>query len=158
MAGLGDLLQRISRSLEEASAQRPGDDLRARLGYGTGDEDDDDDPSEGSIWEPEAEPRPESARAQDTARATGTTRTPEPRWAPAAETLRSSAGGYRAPPHEAVVGVGRPLPAAPPRPHASPESRLSERVRTRLRTPDALREAFVVKELLDRPLARRRRR
>ena len=157
MAGLGDLLQRISRSLEEASAQQPGDDLRARLGYGTGDEDDDD-PSEGSIWEPEAEPMAESAPAPDTARATGTTRTPKPRWAPASETLRSSAGGYRAPPPEAVARVGRPSPAAPPRPHAPPESLLSERVRARLRTPDALREAFVVKEILDRPLARRRRR
>ena len=158
MAGLGDLLQRISRSLEEASAQQPGDDLRARLGYGTGDEDDDD-ASEGSIWEPEAEPRPESSRVPDTARATGTTRKAEPRRAPAHETLRSFAGGYRAPPSEVVARVGRLAPAAPPRrPHAPPESLLSERVRARLRTPDALREAFVVKEILDRPLARRRRR
>ena len=157
MAGLGDLLQRISHSLEEASAQRPGDDLRARLGYGTGDENDDD-ASEGSIWEPEAEPRPESSRAPDIAGGTGETRKAEPRRAPAHETLRSFAGGYRAPPSEGVAGVGRPSPTAPPRPHAPPESLLSERVRARLRTPDALREAFVVKEILDRPLARRRRR
>jgi len=154
MAGLGDLLQRISRSLEEASAQRPGDDLRARLGYGTGDEDE---LAEGSIWEPEAEPRPESTRTPDTARATGATRTPEPRWVPASETLRSSAA-YRTPAPGVAPGARRPSPPAPPRPHAPPESLLSERIRARLRTPDALREAFVVKEILDRPLARRRRR
>ena len=158
MAGLGDLLQRIAHSLEEASAQRPGDDLRARLGYGTGDEDGDE-LAEGSIWEPEAEPesKSESDRAPRTARTTGTMRTPEPLRAPAPEPLRSSAA-YRTRATGVDAAVGRPSPAAPPRPHAPPESLLSERVRARLRTPDALREAFVVKEILDRPLARRRRR
>lgn len=44
-------------------------------------------------------------------------------------------------------------------PHAhSPAHALSERMRARLGTPDALREAFVIKEILDRPLARRRAR
>ena len=41
MASLGDLLQRIARSLEEAREQGPADDLRARLGYGAEDEDED---------------------------------------------------------------------------------------------------------------------
>ena len=41
MAAFSDLLQRIVRDLEQAGAQQPGDDLRARLGYGTGDDVDD---------------------------------------------------------------------------------------------------------------------
>ena len=155
MAGLGDLLQRMARSLEEASARQPGDDLRARLGYGTGDEDDDE-PAEGSIWEPEAEPEREPARAAGTA---GTLRTPEPRWAPAPGTMPSPArhARHRTPAPEVVPAVRRSSPAAPPHTRIPPESLLSERIRARLRTPDALREAFVVKEILDRPLARRRR-
>ena len=152
MAGLGDLLQRMARSLEEASARQPGDDLRARLGYGTGDEDDDE-PAEGSIWEPEAEPEREPARAAGTA---GTLRTPEPRWAPAPRTMPSHALHRMSAP-EVVPAVRRPSPAAPHHSRVPPESLLSERIRARLRTPDALREAFVVKEILDRPLARRRR-
>ena len=63
MAGFGELLQRIAHSLEEASAQRPGDDLRARLGYGTGDEDEDELES-GSVWEPETTPEPGAVRAR----------------------------------------------------------------------------------------------
>ena len=61
MAGLGELLQRIARSLEEAQAQRPADDLRARLGYGTGD-DDEDEPASDAVREPEAAPEPATAR------------------------------------------------------------------------------------------------
>ena len=36
--------------------------------------------------------------------------------------------------------------------------RLATRIRARLREPDTLREALVLKEILDRPLAQRRRR
>ena len=156
MAGLGDLLQRISRSLEEASAQRPGDDLRARLGYGTEDEDEFE-REEGSIWEPEAAHEAESGPEPAAARTAGTMRAPEPQRARASESLRPFAG-YRTPAPEAVPGVGRRSPAAPPPRAVPPEAVLAERIRARLRTPDALREAFVVKEILDRPLARRRRR
>ena len=173
MAGLGDLLQRVARSLEEAQAQRPADDLRARLGYGTGD--DDDEPDSDSIWEPEAEREAETTRGSETARepeAAGrpwaarrseTARTPwaagrpeSPR-APAPGTLRTSVT-HRTPPPGNVPGGRHSTPAAPSYPHASSAFLLSERIRARLRTPDALREAFVVKEILDRPLGRRRRR
>ena len=158
MASLGDLLQRIARSLEEAREQGPADDLRTRLGYGTTDEDEDEyeyEPAQDSVrapapeavrtrpvdWEPETVWRPPAARtpAQPTA---------DPR----------ASGTIRAPARDAAFGDRRSQPAAPPRrPHPPSESPLSERVRARLRTPDALREAFVVKEVLDRPLARRRR-
>lgn len=148
MAGLGDLLQRIARSLEEAGAQQPGDDLRARLGYGTGDEDEDE-LAEDAVWEPE------TARTPGTARTAPTSWTPGPTQAPG--TLRTSPA-HRARSPEVVPRDRRPSPTAPPHAHARPESLLSERIRARLRTPDALREAFVVKEILDRPLGRRRRR
>ncbi len=42
------------------------------------------------------------------------------------------------------------------RDHAPPTHATLERLRGRLKTPDGLREAFVLKEILDRPLARRR--
>ena len=158
MAGLGELLQRIARSLEEAQAQRPADDLRARLGYGTGD-DDEDEPASDAVREPEAAPEPATARTSKTARE------PETVWSP----KRPRTSAYET----ATPWVSKALPASPagrdirsrpaspgtpPRLDASSASLLSERIRARLRTPDALREAFVVKEILDRPLARRRRR
>ena len=154
MASLGELLQRVARSLEEAREQGPADDLRARLGYGTGDEDEDE-PVEDAFREPET----------GAARTRPIDREPEPVWRPpAARTPAPSAadsrasGPIRTPAREVAPGHRRSQPAAPPRrPHAPSESPLSERIRGRLRTPDALREAFVVKEILDRPLARRRR-
>ena len=168
MAGFGDLLQRIAQSLEEAGAQRPGDDLRARLGYGTGEEDEDELASE-TVWEPEAEPRSEPgrgaapARGSESARATGAPRTGGTPWA--REPLRAFASAtsrttptHRAPPHDRAAGGRHSSAAAPLHPHASTASRISERLRARLRTADALREAFVLKEILDRPLGRRRRR
>ena len=179
MAGLGDLLQRVARSLEEAQAQRPADDLRARLGYGTGDDDDELDSD--SIWEPETERdaetaqesgtarepeaagrpwatrRSEAARRSETARTPRAAGRPESPRAPAPGTLRTSVT-HRTPPPGNVPG-GRPSsPAAPSYPRASSAFLFPERIRARLGTPDALREAFVVKEILDRPLGRRRRR
>ena len=152
MAGLGDLLQRITRSLEEASAQRPGDDLRARLGYGTDDEAEDD-LAEDAVWEPEPEP----ARKPGPARPVGTARTPARLRAPAHAAWQAPAA-YRTPVPEHAPADRRAPWAAPSPPHAASASLLAERVRERLRTPEALREAFVVKEILDRPLGRRRRR
>ena len=170
MASLGDLLQRIARSLEEAREQGPADDLRARLGYGAEDEDEDEfEPAEDAFREPETgaartrstyrEPEPETTRTQPIDREPKTVWRPPAARTPAqsAAELRASAT-MRAPAPEAASGHRRSPPAAPPRrPHAPSGSPLSERVRARLRTPDALREAFVVKEVLDRPLARRRR-
>ena len=165
MASLGDLLQRIARSLEEAREQGPADDLRARLGYGTGDEDE---LAEDVVWEPETE----TARTGPTGREpeTGAARTqpidwePKTVWRPPAARTPApptagprASGSIRAPASETALGVRRSPPAAPHRLRAPSESPLPERVRARLRTPDALREAFVVKEVLDRPLARRRR-
>ena len=158
MAGFGDLLQRIARSLEEAGAQQPGDDLRARLGYGAGDDDKDESDWE---WEPEAalepEPGPEPAAKSKWE--------PETVWSPKA--ARAPAGAPAAPQEFEVMRVSpaerehrrrHPSPGALPRADASPAPARSERIRARLHTADALREAFVVKELLDRPLGQRRRR
>ena len=157
MAGLGDLLQRIQRSLEEASAQQPADDLRARLGYGTGD--DEEEPESDAGWEPETEPDSRYARTPDpvwepaTARRSERPRTP----AQAAAVLRASAAPGT--PRPGSVFDRGPHARAPSlHPPATPASVMSERIRARLGTPDALREAFVVKEILDRPLGRRPRR
>ena len=169
MAAFGDLLQRITRSLEEAGAQQPGGDLRARLGYGAGD-DDEGNLAQDPVWEPETvrEPGavrgpgtahgPETARAPKSARMPGTAWAPEASRTPSPTTLRTPRS-HRAPSPDNAF-AGRPAsPAAQPYAHASsPASQISERIRARLRTPDALREAFVVKEILDRPLGRRRRR
>ena len=170
MASLGDLLQRIARSLEEAREQRPADDLRARLGYGAEDEDEDEyEPAEDAFREPETgaartrsayrEPEPGTTRTQPVDREPKTVWRPPAARTPAQSAADSRASAtMRAPAPEAASGHRRSPPAAPPRrSHAPSGSPLSERVRTRLRTPDALREAFVVKEVLDRPLARRRR-
>ena len=157
MAGLGDLLQRIQRSLEEASTQQPADDLRARLGYGTGDDEEEAESDAG--WEPETEPDSRYARTPDpvwepaTARRSERPRTP----AQAAAALRASAAPGTPRPGS-VFGRGPHARASSLHPPATPASVMSERIRARLGTPDALREAFVVKEILDRPLGRRPRR
>ena len=53
---------------------------------------------------------------------------------------------------------GEPPVAPKPMPHAGlpAEGTLSARVRARLRAPQSLREAFVVREILDRPVGLRR--
>ena len=157
MAGFGDLLQRIIRDLEEAGARRPADDLRARLGYGTGD-----DPADVEDLDEPAPDTPEAVWEPETARKRGATREPgaarKPAWEPEAVWRPASAWkpeASRAPAPATLRAFEThrtpPSPAAPPHLQASPASLLSERVRTRLRAPDALREAFVVKEILDRP-------
>ena len=170
MASLGELLQRIARSLEEAREQGPADDLRARLGYGTADEEEYEyEPTEDAFGEPEQEavrarpigrgPEPETSRTRSIDREPETVWRPPAARRPAPPAVDSRASGSaRTPTPESAPGHRRSQPAVPPRrPHPPSESPLSERVRARLRTPDALREAFVVKEVLDRPLARRRR-
>ena len=161
MAGFGDLLQRIAHSLEEASAQRPGDDLRARLGYGTGD-DDEDDLAIDEAWEHETD---RTAEAEST-RQPDIEGEAESIWTPAAS--RARVRGTTAPrmpetPRAARAGSDRrsrssfPPASTSSSRRASTASPLPERIRARLHAPDALRESFVVKEILDRPLARRRR-
>ena len=163
MAGLDALLQRIARSLEEAGAQQPGDDLRARLGYGTGDEEEE--PASDTVWEPETGREPETARPPET------THTPPRAWKSKTVWSPETSGGPAPPSATRRAAEAYGVPAAGRSPggatgsrttlpyaHASPAHGLSERILARLRTPDALREAFVVKEILDRPLARRRAR
>lgn len=157
MAGLGDLLQRIARSLEEANAQRPADDLRTRLGYGTGD--DEEEPASDFEWEPEEESESGYAGTPETTWKPAALRRPETPRAPAQATAESRAAATRGMPRrEPVVGSAPRYRSTTPHPPTTPASALSERIRTRLSTPDALREAFVVKEILDRPLGYRRRR
>ena len=156
MAGLESLLQRIARSLQEAGAQQPGGDLRARMGYDSEDEDDGELASE-PVWEPETGREPESARTPASAWKPTTGWSPETAGRPApASTSQRAAETHRAPPADHSLGGETASRATLPHPHASPTSVLSENIRARLRTPDALREAFVIKEILDRPLARRR--
>ena len=161
MAAFGGLLQRISRSLEEAGAQRPGDDLRARLGYGAEDHDEDELASE-TVWEPAAARGAETVRKSEAARDTGAPRTRTTAWAakapraPAPATSRPSAT-HRAPSHDRASGDELSAAAEQPHPHAANASRVSERLRARLHAADALREAIVLKEILDRPLGRRPR-
>ena len=158
MAGLGELLQRIARSLEEAQAQRPADDLRARLGYGTGDGDEDE-PAPDAVREPEAAPEPATARTSKTVWEPETVWSPKTPRTPAYQTATPRVSeALRASPAGGDIRSRPASPGTPPRLDASSASLLSQRIRARLRTPDALREAFVVKELLDRPLAGRRRR
>ena len=164
MAASGGLFERIARSLEEARAQQqPGDDLRARLGYGTEDDFEDDSESE-SVWTPDTErgsetdwqEEPDRESGSDWVRETetGTAAESPPRaaWESLAARRRVSAESGTAAPHRAPS----PSAAAPSPTHAPSASVLSGRVRERLRAPGGLREAFVLKEILDRPLGRRR--
>ena len=160
MAAFGDLLQRISRSLEEAGAQRPGDDLRARLGYGAEDHDEDELASE-TAWEPAAARGAETVRASEAARDTGDPRTRTTAWAakpPRAPARSRPSATHHAPSHDRASGGGLSAAAEQPHPHAANPSRVSERLRARLHAADTLREAIVLKEILDRPLGQRPRR
>lgn len=173
MAGFGDLLQRIVRDLEEAGAQRPADDLRARLGYGTGDDPDDDDDldnvddrdepapdtPEEPVWEPVTARKRGATREPEAARKPGAAWEPEAVWRPASA-RKPEASRAPAPATLRAFETHRApsSPAAPPHLQASPASLRSERIRARLRAPNTLREAFVVKEILDRPLGLRRTR
>ena len=186
MAGFAEMLQRFARELEQADAQRPEDDLRARLGYGPADDVDGDaggvdeaDAAESeSIWGPVADPAPRPGTAGEAAapgrepaavreaeavRRPAAAREPVTAWKPAvARDPGESRAAASAPAASRAPGAAdrappSPSPGASPRPRPSSGSPLSERIRARLRTPDALREAFVVKALLDKPPGLRRR-
>ena len=155
MAGLEALFQRIARSLEEAGSQQPGGDLRARMGYGS--EDEAEELASDPAWEPETGREPESARTPAPAWKPATVWSPETSGRPApAGAAQRTAETHRAPTADRSRNGTAASRATLPHAHASPASALAEGVRARLRTPDALREAFVVKEILDRPLAQRR--
>ena len=156
MAGLDALLQRIARSLEEAGAQRPGDDLRARMGYGTEGEEEEELASD-QVWEPETGREPEAARTPASAWKPKTAWSPETSGRPTpAGATQHAAETRRAPTADGSHGGTTASRATLPHAHVSAVSVYSERIRARLRTPDALREAFVIKEILDRPLSGRR--
>ena len=169
MAGFAEMLQRLARDLEQADAQRPEDDLRARMGYGPAEDVEDVDDAAGeaaseSIWGPAAESarKPEAVEEADAGWELGPARAREPAtaWKPAPERAsappvsRTPGTPYRAP--EATYRAPPPSAPASSPPRPSSELLLPERVRARLHGQDALREAFVMKELLDKPLGLRR--
>lgn len=82
---------------------------------------------------------------------------PEPAWearAPERASVRTSAAPRAADPSSGPVRRTRPAPATHPAPGRSRAGRL----RARLRDPRTLRELFLLREIIDRPLALRPRR
>ena len=152
MAGLRAWFRQIAQAVEEEVAKQRGGDPRARPGYGS------EEPEPDAVWEPErnsgrAPPRPWRT---ETVRSPWRRNTPESP-APASAMRRApETRGAQRPGHSPwdTNGSRGSLPYA----HASPTDEVMARIRGRLDTPDALREAFVIKEILDRPLARRRAR
>ena len=152
MAILEKLFRRIARPLKGVFAS--GEDLDPQYGWGTPDYEEE--PTPDPVWESERE----TARASPWERKQETVRSPRTREtqgspAPPSATRRApETHGAQIDDHppRGMTGSRTTLPYA----LASPTHALSERLRGRLGTPDALREAFVVKEILDRPLARRR--
>lgn len=155
MAGPRAWFRQIAQAVEEEVARQRGDDPRARPGYGTyGNEE----PEPDAAWEPEREtgrapPRPWRA---ETVRSPWNRNAPESPAPTSATRPAPETRGAQRPGHSPwdTNGSRGSLPYA----HASPAHAVLARVRARLDTPDALREAFVIKEILDRPLARRRTR
>lgn len=156
MAGLRTWFRQVAQAVEEEIAKQRGEDPGARPGYGA--QDAREEPSPDAEWETEREtahapPRPWKAQTTRGPWSRSTPGRPEP----ASPTRRAPE------PHAAQTTGHSPWDAngsrgSLPYAHASPADAVLERVRARLGTPDALREAFVVKEILDRPLARRRTR
>ncbi|MCE2521371.1 MAG: hypothetical protein J4G15_16520 [Alphaproteobacteria bacterium] len=152
MPGLRALFRKIAETIEEEAARQRGEDPRARPGYGT--HDDREQPEPDPVWEPERE----SARVSPWARERKTVQGPWSRERPGSP-APPSATQRRAPETRGAQAADHPpwdttgSRTALPYALASPTQALLERLRGRLDTPDALREAFVV---LDRPLARRR--
>ena len=156
MAGLRALFRRVAQAVEEEVARQRGDDPRVRPGYGA--YHDREQPQPDAMWEPERETahtplrdwRAKTARSpwgreqSESPAPTGATRrVPETHRAQPSDRSPWDTGGSR---------------TTQPYALASPTHALLARIRARLDTPDALREAFVIREILDRPLARRRAR
>lgn len=156
MAGLRGLFRRVAQAVEEEAARQRGDDPRARPGYGT--YHDREQPQPDAVWEPERE----TAHTPPRAWRAKTTRSPWSREqsespAPASATRRAPET-HRAQPNDRSPWDTGGSRTTQPYAHASPTHAFLARIRARLDTPDALREAFVIREILDRPLARRRAR
>ncbi len=156
MAGLKALFRRVAQAVEEEVARQRGDDPRARPGYGT--YHDREQPQPDALWEPERETvhtPPRAWRAK-------TARSP---WSREQSENPAPTGAMRRAPetHGAQTTDRSPWDTVGSRttqPYAlgGPTHAFLARIRARLDTPDALREAFVIREILDRPLARRRAR
>ncbi|MDE0239667.1 MAG: hypothetical protein OXQ84_05630 [bacterium] len=155
MAGLRAWFRQVAQAVEEEVAKQRGDSLRARPGYGTyGNEE----PEPDAVWESERETgrAPTQPWRAETVRSPWSRNAPESP-APASATRRApEMRGAQHPGHSSWDTNG--LRESQPYAHASPTDAVMARIRARLGTPDALREAFVIKEILDRPLARRRTR
>ena len=156
MAGLRALFRQISQAVEEAAARQHGDDPRTGPGYGA--YDDAEHPQPDAVWESERETghTPPRAWRSKTTRSPWSREQPESP-APKSATRRAPETRGAQPTDRSpwdTVGSRTTQPYA----HASPTHALLARIRARLDTPDALREAFVIREILDRPLARRRAR
>ena len=156
MAGLRALFRRVAQAVEEEAARQRGDDPRVRSGNGAyhGREQ----PQPDAMWEPERETAhtpPRAWRAKTTRSPWGREQSESP--APVSATQRAPETHGAQPsdrsPWDTVGSRSTQLYAL-----ASPTHALLARIRARLDTPDALREAFVIREILDRPLARRRAR
>ena len=152
MAGLRAWFRQISQAVEEEVAKQRGDNMRSRHGYGN------EEPEPDAAWEPEREtgrapPRPWRAETVRSPWSRSAPESPAPASAtrPAPETHGAQRPGHS--PWD-TNGSRESQPYA----HESPTDVVMARIRARLGTPDALREAFVIKEILDRPLARRRAR
>ena len=153
MAGLRAWFRQVAQAVEEEIAKQRGDDPGARPGHATYRHEE---PEPDAVWEPEREharspPRPWQAETVRSPWSRSTPGRPAPASARrrAPETVGAQTTGHS--PWGAEGSRGS-LPYAP----ASAAHAVLERIRTRLGAPDALREAFVIKEILDRPLARRR--
>ena len=152
MAGLRTWFRQVAEAVKEEAARQRGDDPGAHPGYGTyGNQEE---PGQDAVWESEGETRRAPPRPWKEQSGRGPwSRSAPGRPAPASTTQRAGAE----PADHAPWGTTAARTTRP-HAHASPADAVSERIRARLGTPDALREAFVIKEVLDRPLARRRAR
>ena len=157
MAGLRAWFRQVAQAVEEEVAKQRGDDPRSRPGYGAHDAHEE--PAPDAEWETQRE----TARAPPRPWKAQTTREPlEPQRAGTSRASEHDATCARAARCADVTGHspwdGNGSRGSLPYAHASPSDAVMARIRARLVTPDALREAFVIKEILDRPLARRRAR
>ncbi len=146
MVGLRALFGQIFRVVEEAAARQSGADPGTGSGHDA--RDDREQPQPDAVWEPRQEPpRPWRSNTTQSPWSRGPSENP----APASATRRAPGRHGEQPTDRSPwdMAGSRTIPCA----HA-----LLARIRARLDTPDALREAFVIKEILDRPLARRRAR
>ena len=140
MALLGRVIEslRLIRKLAEEARRQRGGGLPPQPGrFDTGDAD-------GRPPKATAAVAPDPSRTRLVPRARSPAAPPSRPWGPPADTTDRS-----------------PVPSprvSTPRPRKSPHPSLSKRIRARLREPQSLRDALVLKEILDRPRGRQRQR